>query len=274
LCVHAFTVSQYEYLISGALTRKASVRKPRLDDAELLAYVREHLGEEFRWAPEAITERWKMEYPNAKLSHNTIYRAVKRGVLKAEFPAKKYMRRGGKPPKQHNTATIKPCHTIHRRPTCIENRQRLGDLEGDTIYSGAGGKGGALTLADRKSKFLYAALVKSRDSALILDAFKKAIGDAEVNSITLDNSSGFARRREISARHNAPVYFAGPHALLQRGTNGNMNGLIRFFFPKGTDFSKVTEKELQRVVSLINNRPRKCLGRLSPIEFLTLKCCT
>jgi IS30 family transposase len=157
---------------------------------------------------------------------------------------------------------------------CVENRERPGDLEGDTVYSGAGGKGGALSLADRKSRFLYAALVKSRDSGLMVEAFKRAIGGTPVNSVTLDNGSEFARRREISAQHNAPVYFADPPlAMAEGGTNGNMNGLIRFFFPKGTDFRKVTEEALQRVVSLINNRPRKCLGGLSLIEFLSFKCC-
>jgi IS30 family transposase len=113
-------------------------------------------------------------------------------------------------------------------------------LEGDTIYSGAGGKDGALTIADRKSKFLYAALVGSRDSGDVLEAFKRALGDTPVNSITLDNGSEFALHREISARHNATVYFADPHAPWQRGSNENINGL----------------------------------SRLSPIEFLSLKCCT
>jgi IS30 family transposase len=194
--------------------------------------------------------------------------------LKKEFPAKIYLRMGGRPPKRHNTTAIKPCHTIHGRPACVENRERPGDLEGDTVYSGAGGKGAMLTLADRKSKFLYAMLAGSRDSGDVPEAFKRALGETLVNSITLDNGSGFSRHREISARHNAPVYFAGPRSPWQRGPNENMNGLIRFFFPKGTDFSKVTEEELQRVVSLINNRPRKCLGWLSQIEFLTIKCCT
>jgi hypothetical protein len=69
--------------------------------------------------------------------------------LKKEFPAKIYPQRGGRPPERHNTAAIKPGHTIHERP---------GDLEGDTVYGGAGGKGGALTLADGKSRLLYAAL--------------------------------------------------------------------------------------------------------------------
>jgi IS30 family transposase len=112
------------------------------------------------------------------------------------------------------------------------------------------------------------------DSRLIADAIKSALGDAEVNSFTFDNGSEFARHREISAQHNAPVYFADPNAPWQRGSNENINGLIRWFFPKGTDFRKVTKKEVQRVVSLINNRPRKCLGWLSPIEFLSRLRCT
>jgi IS30 family transposase len=87
-----------------------------------------------------------------------------------------------------------------------------------------------LTLADRSSKFLYAALAGSRDSGDVLKAFKRAIGNAEANSITFDNGSGFALHRKISARHNAPVYFAGLRYPRQRGINENMNGLIRFFF--------------------------------------------
>jgi IS30 family transposase len=70
------------------------------------------------------------------------------------------------------------------------------------------------------------------------------------------------------------VYFADPHAPWQRGSNGNINGLLRWFFPKGTDFRKVTKEELERVIDLINNRPRKRLGWLSPIEFLARLRCT
>jgi IS30 family transposase len=253
--------------------RKASVRKPRLYDPEVLAYVRKHLGDKYRWSPECITERLKMERPGTKLSWNTIYRAIKRGVLKAEFPAKIYLRMGGKPPKRHNKAAIKPGHTIHERPECIENRERLGDVEGDTVYGGAGKKGAMLTVVDRKHKFLYAAKTDSRSGDAIFEAFQRALGDTPVNSMTLDNGSEFARHRDISARHNAPVYFADPHSPWQRGTNENITGSSGSF-PKGTDFSKVTEEELRRVIDLINNRPRKCLGWLSPIEFLARLRCT
>jgi IS30 family transposase len=203
---------------------------------------------------------------------NTIYRAIKDVVLKKEFPRKSI--RGGE--EDRRNGIIQPllrATILYTGPECIENREWTGDLEGDTVYGGVG-EGAMLTIADRNSRLLYATLVGSRDSGVVLDAFKRAIGDTPVNSITLDNGRGIAHRREIAARHNAPVYFADPYLPWQRGTNENMNGLIRFFFPKGTDFSKVTEEELQRVVSLINNRPRKCLGWLSPIEFLARLRCT
>jgi IS30 family transposase len=247
--------------------RKASVRKPRLYDPKVLSYVRKHLGKDFMRPPEAITERLKMEHPGAKLSWNTLYRAIKRGVLKKEFLAKIYLRRGGKPPKRGNTAAITPEHKIGDRPECIKNRERPGDLEGDTVYGGIG-MGVLVTLADRMTMLLYTAKADSRDSRLIADAIKSAIGDAEVNSFTFDNGSEFARHRDIAARHNATVYFADPHAPWQRGSNGNINGLLRRFFPKGTDFRKVTKEELRRVIDLINNRPRKRLEWKSPREVL------
>jgi transposase InsO family protein len=96
----------------------------------------------------------------------------------------------------------------------------------------------------------------------------------EMFHYVLKSGSEFARRREIAAQHNAPVYFADPHSPRQRGTNENINGLIRWFFPKGTDFSKITKKELKRVIDLIDNRPRKRLGWLSPLEFLARLRCT
>jgi len=126
---------------------------------------------------------------------------------------------------------------------------------------------------------LYSAKSDSRDSQLIENAFKVSLDGVEVNSITLDNGSEFARFAQIEKNQNCTVYFADPHSPWQRGSNENINGLIRFFFPKGTDFLSVSQDELDFVISLINNRPRKCLGWLSPFEFVRLLenskfCCT
>jgi IS30 family transposase len=155
----------------------------------------------------------------------------------------------------------------------VETRSRFGDLEGDTV-SGAIGKGCVVTLVDRKSRMLYAAISPSRDSGLIADTFYRALHGTKVNSITLDRGSEFAKFPEIEKNLDTIVYFADPHSPWQRPSNENINGLLRFFYPKGTDFTSVSEDDFQNVLSLINNRPRKCLGWLSPIEFFSSKCCT
>jgi IS30 family transposase len=150
-------------------------------------------------------------------------------------------------------------------------------MEGDTLYGGIN-SGVAVTAVDRKSRMLYATLCKSRDSGLIETAFSRAFGDTSVNSLTLDNGSEFAKFANIERNLNTTVYFADPHSPWQRGSNENTNDVLRFFYPKGTDFNAVDESEFRNVVSLINNRPRKCLGWLSPLEFLSFlassSCCT
>jgi IS30 family transposase len=131
-----------------------------------------------------------------------------------------------------------------------------------------------LTNVDRTSRFLYAALSKTRKKEDILNAFDKSLADVTVESITLDNGSEFADFLQIEKNLNTTVYFCDPHSPWQRGSNENINDLLRFFFPKSTDFLTVSDDELNWAVSLINNRPRKCLGWLSPIEFISARCCT
>jgi len=87
-------------------------------------------------------------------------------------------------------------------------------------------------------------------------------------TLTLDNGTEFLGFKDIEKENDLKVYFADPHSPWQRGSNENINGLIRFFFPRGTDFRNLPQEQLDSVVYLINNRPRKCLGYLSPIEFI------
>jgi len=251
--------------------RKDSVKRPLISDSEIHHFI--CAGLDKFWAPEAISARWKL-VGGKGLSHTTIYRAIKNELLLGYSP-KTHLRRRGKRKNSRNSnnASIKPVHKIHERPNIIESRSRLGDLEGDTVY-GAIGKGVLLTLVDRASRKLYAARAQSRESEIIKKAFGVALKNVNVESITLDMGSEFAKFPEIEIEHNTTVYFADPHSPWQRGSNENINGLLRFFFPKGTNFLTVTDEELQNVVELINNRPRKCLGWLSPHEFIYAKCCT
>ena len=105
-------------------------------------------------------------------------------------------------------------------------------------------------------------------------AFELMEAPMPIETITLDNGSEFADFLNIEKDLGTTIYFADLHSPWQRGLNENTNDLLRFFYPKGTDFLSVSEKEFQKVIHLINSRPRKCLGYLSPLEFLSKKCCT
>jgi IS30 family transposase len=228
------------------------------------------------WSPEIIANKCKEK--GFSVSFSTIYRAIKEARL-PDISSKTHLRRRGKRQIRNRKKfnTINPVHTIHDRPEIVETKARFGDFEGDTVYGGVG-KGCIVTLVDRKSKLLVAALAPNREKETIRRAFTNAFSLMEikipVETITLDNGSEFADFLNIEKDLGTTVYFADPHAPWQRGLNENTNDIIRFFYPKGTDFLKVSEEELQSVVHLINDRPRKCLGFLSPLEFLSKKCCT
>jgi len=224
------------------------------------------------WSPEAIVARWKEKHSGERLSHSTIYASIGKKRL-GVIAAKTHLRRRGKRKVVYRGQTIKPERTINERPEAIEQRLRIGDVEGDTI-SGAIGKGCVVTMVDRKHRMLYAELSRSRDSELIKQAVMKILAGKKILSLTLDNGSEFAKFKEIESESKTKIYFTNPHSPWERGTNENTNGLLRFFFPKGTNFHNVTDEQLQQAVTLINNRPRKCLGWLSPVEFISSKCCT
>lgn len=250
--------------------RKSCRRQPRLADKTAYDFVTNALRQ--FWSPEIICGRWKKEHPNEPLCHSTIYRSIRNNQLRGFMP-KTHLRRRGKRKGGNYAKTFRPSHTIHDRPPEAEARTRLGDLEGDTVYGGIA-KGCLVTLVDRTSRFLYAALAQSREKTVITRSVGESLGGVNPLSITFDNGSEFADYKSIEQNHNTTVYFADPHSPWQRGSNENINGLLRFFFPKGTDFLSVSRDELLSVLSLINNRPRKCLGWLSPIEFVLENCCT
>ena len=251
--------------------RKKCRRAYRIDnDAKLLEAIKEGLSQ--YWSPEIITARWKMN--EGKLSHSTIYAALRRKAI-IGFTRQTYLRRRGKKKNRNHCYTIHPEHIISDRPAIVESRERFGDWEGDTIYGGLG-KGYLLTCVDRKSRILAAATAKDKYNTTINESFETAFKniDLPIETMTLDNGSEFGGFKELEKLLKTTIYFAHPHSPWERGSNENINGLLRFFFPKGCDFRTVSDEYLGYVVTLINNRPRKCLGWLSPVEFINKKCCT
>lgn len=265
----------YRATVLYIIRRKNCVRKPVIQKNTVLYNLIKECLEKY-WSPE-ITAHYCAEkgYP---ISFTTIYKAVKSGLFDEIKPKSHFRRKGKQKHAKHgNHATIHPEHTIHDRPLIVDERLRLGDWEGDTVC-GAKNKSCLVTQVDRRSKLLVAAISPNHTKEAVRKATKRAFELLElpipIRTITLDNGSEFADFKGIEEDLGTTIYFADPHSPWQRGLNEHTNDMLRFFFPKGTDFSLISEEELLHVVHLINSRPRKCLGFLSPLEFISKKCCT
>lgn len=240
----------------------------KMDNAEINQAVRAGLAQD--WAPEQIAERMKQQSPGdsaCRVSPPTIYAWIKQDKHRAHWESH-LRRRGKRPCRRKKAATTGDAARIANRPEVIEARQRLGDFEGDTVL-GPPGTGGLATLVCRKSRFLIVVKVQSKHADHVHEKLKqrmKELTNERRHSITFDNGTEFARCHQLEKHLNLALYFADPGCPYQRGTNENTNGLIRQYFPKGTDFRNVSHAEVRRVEKLLNSRPRKCLGFRTPDE--------
>lgn len=158
--------------------------------------------------------------------------------------------------------------SIDDRPTIVESRSRVGDWEGDTVI-GKGRQGALLTMVERKTLYTVIARLPGKNANSLADAAIESMAQYRdrVKTITLDNGLEFAEHEAIAAGLKADIYFAHPYASWERGTNENTNGLIRQYFPKGTDFNTVTDEQIQFVMDRLNSRPRATRGGKSPNEL-------
>lgn len=219
------------------------------------------------WSPEAISARWSIDYPlEGPIGTSTIYRYIYAGVLPNISKHNNLRRKGRKRRiKKGNYVTIKPDRIIPQWPDVIVNRKRFGDWEGDTI-AGKIGTGLITTLVDRKSRYLLAHKVESKQASEQLQVVVNLLNNQPVKSLSFDNGVEFAAYREMETKLSTKVYFAEPHKPWQRGTNENTNDILRFFFPKGSDFNKISQEDVDKAVELINNKPKKVLGWKTPAE--------
>ena len=153
----------------------------------------------------------------------------------------------------------------------VEQRQRLGDWEIDTLV-GKGHRGALVSLVERKSRYTLLQPVPQRLANLVADATISLLHPLAglVHTITGDNGKEFADHARIAEALKANFYFAHPYSAWERGTNENTNGLVRQYFPKTTDFSKVTPSATKTAIDRLNHRPRKCLDFKSPFEVFFL----
>jgi len=150
----------------------------------------------------------------------------------------------------------------------VDERKRLGDWECDTIFGGDR-KSAIVTVVERKSLFTLMAVVKQKTAKQVSQTMIRMLKPYadQVKTLTFDNGSEFMLHEKIGKALGAKTYFANPYASWERGTNENTNGLIRQFFPKGTDFNHIERKAVRHVLYLLNNRPRKSRKYQSPNQI-------
>ena len=268
-----------------AAHRRAAARRPRPKAAKLAepgalrSYVAERLGE--RWSPEQISQTLPEVFPDEatmRVSTETIYQAIyvqARGGLKREVVAA--LRSGRTRRKPHRTVEqrthrfIDPMVTISERPAEVADRAVPGHWEGDLIL-GAGNRSAILTLVERSTRYvLLGHLPGAHTAEAVRDVLGPLIGTLPAHlrgSLTWDQGAEMAEYRAFSIATNVPVYFCDPASPWQRGTNENTNGLLRQYFPKGTDLAVHAPDELERVAHQLNQRPRKTLGWETPAQRL------
>lgn len=235
---------------------------------------------EDNWSPQQISGWLKVEYPNdraMRVSHETIYKSLfiqARGVLKKELISRlrtRRLMRRGKASTTHGQprGQIVGAISIRERPAEVEDRALPGHWEGDLL---AGGKNTHIaTLVERQSRFVMLVRVEGKDTDSVVSALVRQVKHLPtglMSSLTWDRGTELADHKRFSVATDVTVYFCDPQSPWQRGSNENTNGLLRQYFPKGSDLSGYSQDDLNAVALQLNTRPRKTLGFITPAAKL------
>ena len=247
--------------------RKAGSRNARRIDQACWDVVWEHLS--LGLSPQQVAGRLK-EQNTARVSHECIYQKLYASAqLPTQLRCQRKKRRARATAKRSNTrrGAIRDRVGIEERPSIVEQKSRIGDWEGDTVV-GRQHLGGLVTLVDRVSRYALVGLVQRRCAHIVESVIVQMLSPHQERcyTITLDNGSEFANHLAFAKALQTSVYFARPHHPWQRGLNENTNGLLRHYFPKGSNLHKATPEEVQHATDRLNHRPRKCLGWRTPHE--------
>lgn len=230
---------------------------------------------ELNWSPEQIAGWLKRAYPeneSCRVSHETIYRSLyvqARGVLKKELLQHLRSKRTMRRPRRagDKRGQIADLVSISQRPATVEDRAVPGHWEGDLL---SGSKNSYIaTLVERHTRYVTLAKVANKDTQTVVSALikqAKTIPNELYKSLTWDRGKELADHRRFTLATNIDVYFCDPQSPWQRGSNENTNGLLRQYFPKGTDLSMYSQAQLNKVARQLNERPRKTLGFETPAE--------
>jgi IS30 family transposase len=231
------------------------------------------------WSPEQIAAWLRFTYPQdmtMRVSHETIYRTLyvqARGALKDELirhlRRQRPLRRGGRTHGGYGAGQILGAVSIADRPPTVEDRAVPGHWEGD-LLAGSGSSRIA-TLVERHSRYVLLVRLLGRDSASVVQALIRQVRRLPKElrrSLTWDRGAEMAQHRAFSVATDTQVYFCDPRSPWQRGSNENTNGLLRQYFPKGTNLSSFSQRQLDVVANKLNTRPRETLNWKTPADVL------
>lgn len=268
---------------AGRAKREASSRhhgQSKLEQhRELRTYIVQHL--KARWSPDQIAKSLRKEYPDRedmRISPETIYEYIyvlprgelKRTLVKSLRQERKYRRKRKTTAQKEQEARgkIADMLSIEERPKEVADRVIPGHWEGDLII-GKYKQSAIGTLVERTTRFTIIVPLTAKDAETVRKTYAKEIQTlpAELRkTLTYDQGKEMSEHMQFTLSTGMQVYFAHPASPWERGTNENTNGLIRQYFPKGTDFRMISAKEIKRVQFSLNTRPRKSLGYCTPQE--------
>lgn len=230
-----------------------------------------------RWSPEQIAQSLRREYPDdqaMRISHEAIYTylyVLPRGELKKRLLAmlrRERKRRRKRGAKGTISKELEDMLSIEERPAEVADRIIPGHWEGDLLI-GRNRQSALGSLVERKTRFVILAPLRNKTAQEVRKAFAREMKSLPAQlkrSLTYDQGREMAEHKLFTRDTSMQVYFAHPASPWERGTNENMNGLIRQFFPKGTDFNKVSRREIKKVQNMLNGRPRKILNWEKPCD--------
>jgi IS30 family transposase len=231
------------------------------------------------WSPQQIAGWLKLVHQNEpamQISHETIYRSLfiqARGLLKKELigtlRSGRAIRRGKSATLKGHARGIVDAVSIRERPAEAEDRAVPGHWEGDLI---CGSRNSYIaTLVERRSRFVMLVKLENRETATVVAALTRLVQQLPaglMSTLTWDQGKELAAHKSFTVDTDVQVYFCDPRSPWQRGTNENTNGLLRQYFPKGTDLSVFDQEQLDRTAQSLNTRPRKTLGYTTPADTL------
>ena len=258
--------------LKADLRRRQASQRYRLKNEVIRSYVRDML--ELGWSPEIIAGRIRLDQPRNTISHEAIYQYIyhldepERSRYIKLLPRSHRRRRKRGTGKAKRKSRIPNRISISKRSVRVAGRKQMGHWEGDSLVSSRN-----LTvlysLVERKTRLVRLVRIRGRDGKRTATAITKKLRplpDRARRTLTMDNGFEHSGHERVTQATGVRCYFCDPYAAWQRGTNENRNGLIRRYFPKGTDFARLTQAEIERVELAINTRPMKCLGYKTPLE--------